>query len=115
MALSLEQLSAYRDENRVLLVFAPSADDARYLEQKGWLEARGADLQERDLLVFYLLAPDATPVRERFGVAEGSFTVALIGKDSSEKERYNNPVQPDALFETVDQMPVRRREMAEDA
>lgn len=114
MNLSLKQLESYRDEKRVLLIFAPSANDAGYLEQKEWLEAHNADLQERDLVVFYLLPSDATPLLEHFDITESSFTVVLIGKDGSGKERYDNPVQPKALFRTIDQMPMRRREMAEE-
>ena len=113
MTLTPDQLVAYRDEKRVLLVFAPSAVDAGYLEQKRGLEAYQTELQDRDMSVFYLLPSDAAPLYEHFGVGENSFTVVLIGKDGTEKERYDNPVQPDDLFSTIDQMPMRRREIAE--
>lgn len=112
MHLTLAELVAYRDERRVLLVFAPSADDVGYLEQRRGLEARQADLQDRDLSIFYLSPSGAAPLYERFGVGESSFTVVLVGKDGTEKKRYDEPVQPDDLFSTVDQMPMRRREMA---
>ena len=114
MNLTLDQLAAYRDEKRVLLVFAPFADDGRYVEQKRELEARQAELQDRDMSVFYLLPSGAAPLYENFSVSENSFTVVLIGKDGTEKERYGTPVQPDDLFGTIDQMPMRLREMAEE-
>ena len=112
MTITLDQLAAYRDEKRVLLVFAPFADDERYVEQKLGLEARQAELQDRDMSVFYLSPSDAAPLYEHFSVSENSFTVVLIGKDGTEKERYGTPVQPDDLFGTIDQMPMRRREMS---
>ncbi len=111
MNLSLEQLAGYRNEKRVLLVLAPSESDAGYLEQKRGLEARQTDLQNRNMSVFYLLPSGAAPLYEHFGVSESSFTVVLIGKDGTEKKRYDKPVQPDDLFGTIDQMPMRRREM----
>lgn len=112
MTITLDQLAAYRDEKRVLLVFAPFADDERYVEQKRGLEARQAELQDRDMSVFYLSPSDAAPLYEHFSVSENSFTVVLIGKDGTEKKRYGTPVQPDVLFGTIDQMPMRRREMS---
>ena len=112
MNLSLDQLAAYRDQKRGLLVFAPAAEDAGYLDQRRELEALQAELFDRDMSVFYLLPSDAALLYEYFGVGESSFTVVLIGKDGTEKERYNRPVQPSDLFNTVDQMPMRRREMS---
>ena len=49
-------------------------------------------------------------VVEYYGVA-GGFTVILIGKNGGEKKRFLEPVQPAALFDIIDQMPMRRREM----
>lgn len=111
MYLTLDKLAAYRDEKRLLLVFAPSAEDEKYMEQKRGLEAHQAELQDRDISVFYLLPSDAALLHKRFSVSERSFTVVLIGKDGTEKKRYDRPVQPDDLFSTIDQMPMRRREM----
>ena len=53
----------------------------------------------------------AAALRERYAVPEGAFAVVLIGKDGGEKERYDKPVQPDVLYEVIDAMPMRRREM----
>ena len=114
MTITLDELATYRDEKRVLLVFAPSAEDERYMAQKRGLEACQADLQDRDLSVFYLLLSDAAPLYEHFGVREDSFTVVLVGKDGTEKGRYDSLVQPDDLFGTIDQLPMRCREMAEE-
>ena len=114
MTITLDELAAYRDEKRVLLVFAPSAEDERYVEQKRGLESRQADLQDRDMSVFYLFPPEAAPLYRHFVVSENSFTVVLVGKDGTEKERYDRPVSSNDLFGTIDRMPMRRREMAEE-
>ncbi len=112
MNLSLEQLAVYRDEKRALLVFTPSAEDERYVEQKRGLEARQADLQDRDMSVFYLLLSNSAPLYEYFGVSENSFTIVLVGKDGTEKKRHDRPVRPEDLYSIVDQMPMRRREIS---
>jgi len=119
-------LDAYRGQNRLLLVFAPSLEDSRVLEQKRLLELQEAEMEERDLLIFYLF-PDvpgelggyelesevAGTLRERFNVREDAFTVLLIGKDGTEKERSEEPVPPESLFAKIDRMPMRQQEARE--
>ncbi len=131
-------LSPYRWQNRLLLVFAPSPKDGAYGEQMRLLEGESAALEDRDLLVFQLFetsgglretSPDtaslntaslntaslntAAALRERYGVAENTFTIILIGKDGGEKERHSAPVAPETLYAVIDAMPMRRREMRE--
>ncbi len=103
------RLERYGDRNRVLLVFVPSAEDKNYLEQKRLLEDAESGLTERDLVV--LITDSSDPLRADYGVSE--FTVVLIGKDGTEKERFSEPVKPASLFSIIDQMPMRRREMKE--
>ena len=119
-------LSPYRWQNRLLLLFAPSPEDGAYGEQMRLLENETAALEDRDLLVFHLFgdsggleaAPPFTPspevtatLRERYDVAEDAFTVILVGKDGGEKERYRAPVAPETFYSAIDAMPMRRREM----
>ena len=51
--------------------------------------------------------------RDHFNVSE-DFVVILIGKDGGEKERFLEPVEPAYLFNLIDQMPMRRREVKEE-
>lgn len=124
-------LAEHRWRHRLLLLFAPTADDARYREQLERLEPRAADLDERDLLVVHLLAAspgdaagrpedpvggaeDAARLRDAFTDAEPSdFRVVLVGKDGGGKGRWAEPVDLDAVFAMIDAMPMRRREMRE--
>ncbi len=116
-------LEAFRHQNRVLLVFAPSPDDPRCVAQKRLLFGASEGLGGRDLRVLYFFeqvlehpederftAGAAKVLRERFRVTE-RFTTLLIGKDGTEKARTREPVHPEDLFRTVDQMPMRQREM----
>ena len=114
-------LSPYRWQNRLLLLFAPSPEDRAYGEQMRLLENETAALEDRDLLVFHLFGDsggleDTSPevaanLRERYDVAEDAFTVILVGKDGGEKERYRAPVAPETFYSAIDAMPMRRREM----
>jgi len=50
---------------------------------------------------------------ERFGVAHSAFRTVLVGKDGAEKRRDAAPVTARSLFDTIDAMPMRQREMRE--
>lgn len=107
---SAAELETYKNHSRVLLVFAPSAKDESYLEQKRLLGDAETGLRERDVVVLEPTGKTSQPFRDRFDVFK-SFTVVLIGKDGGEKERFLELVQPALLFGVIDQMPMRRREI----
>lgn len=50
-------------------------------------------------------------LRERFGVAEDAFALILVGKDGTEKRRDEAPVPLQAIFDEIDAMPMRQREL----
>ena len=118
-----EPLAEHAWEDRPLVIFAPSRDDATYRRQVAALEANEEGLQERDVAVYRIfergesLGPDgplseeaAIALRDRFDPREG-FTILLVGKDRTEKLRRREVLSGDELFETIDAMPMRRREM----
>lgn len=51
--------------------------------------------------------------RQALGVGEGPFAAVLVGKDGTVKLRSDEPVPAEELFDLVDAMPMRRREMRE--
>ncbi|ADI13702.1 DUF4174 domain-containing protein [Truepera radiovictrix] len=121
-----DPLATHRGTHRLLLLFAPAADDARYLEQVRRLQGVEDALAERDLRVFHLFErgqgvagssevfPEtAQRLREAFSVAPEDFAAVLVGKDGTEKARYGAPVEPADLFGVIDQMPMQRQEMRE--
>ncbi len=126
---SSTDLAQYRWQNRLILLFAPSPEDARYQEQATLLEEAGAGLQDRDLIIFHLLGGtgylnkagsadeqnltqnEVEALRERFGVGENGFALLLVGKDGTVKRRAEEVVSVDDLFNQIDAMPMRRREM----
>jgi len=117
-------LIPYVWRSRPLLVFAPSREDDRYIVQRRMVDQAALGFERRDLVWFGIfeegqcIAPDysihssdAERLRERFGIRYGGFGVQLIGKDGSVKLSSDRPVPEDALFDVIDQMPLRQREM----
>ena len=115
-------LQSVRDRQRVLLVF--SNGNNQLAEAQLTIAAEHIDgFRERDLLLVGIAgsnpalhsavlspAEDAAQ-RKRFHVAEGQFTVMLIGKDGGEKLRSHQPIPWETLRSTIDAMPMRQDEM----
>jgi hypothetical protein len=117
-------LGQYQWKKRLLLVFAPSDHDAAYQKLNEQLQTSAKELAERDLMVFHLLAAekgwvDETPISkdsvrslyQEYGVRDETLTLVLIGKDGGEKMRQTPPFDLQAIFERIDAMPMRQREM----
>jgi hypothetical protein len=120
------ELKGYLWKNRLVLVFAPSGDDARYRGLEKELREQGNAIVERDLLVFHVFengvsrlgrspidAQSAALLRDRFSVNPGQFLVVLIGKDGGEKLRRGGEVDITEIFSLIDSMPMRQREVRE--
>jgi hypothetical protein len=125
-----QTLVQMRECYRPLLVFAPSAGDARLAAQREALDSAADDMMDRDVLLVPVLvggaggfvapldapyvvlgAAEMADVRRRFGVAAGSFRVVLLGKDGGVKLRSSEPLAVDRLDSLIDGMPMRRLEM----
>ena len=83
---------------RILVIFAPSREDAAYQKQAAELLADWAGLIERDFVV-----------QTRFNAP--AFSVVLIGKDGGEKLHQDALLTARDLFAMVDAMPMRRAEL----
>ena len=117
-------LSDYRWQHRVLLIFAPSERSPVYQQQIQQWKAHLEGIRERDLKLVEVLATgesqaDGQPItpaaaerlRQQFKVKTQDFLVILVGKDGTEKRRNQTPVEPSVLFRTIDAMPMRQQEM----
>lgn len=124
---SIVTLGELRDKARPLLIFAPSAQDLRLLDQKGVLAANQRAAAERDLVAVAVpakgevtvgktLAPEeAAEARRRFHVKAGEFAVVLVGKDGGEKLKSAKPLPFKRLADLIDGMPMRQQEMRQKA
>lgn len=119
-------LADYRWQHRVLLVFTPAREADAYRDQMRQWADRDPGFAERDLLRIEiagevggrlgenpLTVASARRLRSRFEVPPSAFRVVLIGKDGTEKRRDDAPVSASSLFDTIDAMPMRQREMRE--
>ena len=112
----VERIKAQRWQKRVIVLCAPTAESAELKQQKTSLAAAEAQMQERDMLVLEAVETSLSPaekqyVRQTLGVAPGSFAIVLVGKDGGVKRKETSPIAPQALFKTIDTMPMRRQEM----
>lgn len=123
-------LGAHRWKHRLLFVFAPTVDAAPFAQQQSLWATRAEGFADRDLRIYTVIGMDAgtyraTPdaegrpltresarrLRNRVEVSADDFAVVLVGKDGGEKRRDLAPVEADAIFETIDAMPMRQSEM----
>lgn len=120
------ELSEYRWQNRLLLIFAPSAAAPEVMAQRQRFAEQSTAFADRELLTFYLfdqgmgeadhytVDPRATAdLRDHFDVT-ADFAVVLVGKDGGAKDRFTQPVAPDEIYALIDAMPMRQREMQEE-
>lgn len=104
MAVGLD-LDQFVMKKRVLLVCAPDPEDARYEEQRVYLEENDAALQEWKIVVFGIfedgpsfaedrpLSHDVSArARERFGVEEGAFGLHLLDLDGTRILQSSEPL-----------------------
>ena len=124
------QLDAHRWEQRLLFVFAPSADAESLAVQAERFDGHDAGFHERDLLLLTITGADTGTLREapgaearalthtaverlydHFDVPADAFRVVLVGKDGTEKRRDAEPVTVRFVFDTIDAMPMRQREL----
>lgn len=100
-------LDVYAWAARPVLLFAPSPEDAAYLEQMRRFRAIEAELKERDVVVLSDTVPDAAgALREEF--RPDGFLMVLVGKDGGNKLQREAPIRAEDLLSTIDAMPMRR-------
>lgn len=118
------KLSNYQWQNRILLVFAPSTDSSQYRQQIQAWQADMPGTDDRDLKLVQILGTgesqidgrslsslSADRLRQQFGISHEEFAVILVGKDGTEKQRSQTPIDLALLFRTIDAMPMRQQEM----
>jgi hypothetical protein len=105
-----DRLAPYRWKARLVLALASGAGDPRLSEQRRIFAAMGQGAAERDLVLVEALGAEAELYRRRLGAGPEDFAL-LIGKDGGLKLAAPTPLGPEALFPTIDAMPMRRQEM----
>lgn len=119
-----ELFEDYLWQNRLVLVFSPRADNGQLLRQREILAEAAEGLKDREIVNWEFVYLDSVnvdgkqkvhlstnPFYSEYDVAYRDFTFILIGKDGEVKMRENKPVEAEKLFEIIDAMPMRQREM----
>ena len=125
-AIAADPLAGLKGQKRPLLLFTKSRSDARLDKQLDLLRDYRPDLRDRDVVVLRTTGSEETrsaigytsinrgAAREllrRFQPADVGLTVILIGKDGTEKNRWQRLVQPQEIFDLIDAMPTRKDEI----
>jgi hypothetical protein len=116
-------LDALQWRHRVVLLFAPSADDPLLRAAREELARAACEARERDIVVVEAVAGeplridgkpagDAGELRGRYGIPNERFAALLIGKDGGVKRRDDSAPDLAGLFAQIDAMPMRRQEAA---
>jgi hypothetical protein len=113
----------YRWKYRPVLIFAPTKQNAQFVEQKRVIAAAQGAFQDRDIVVVYVVGnrvstqfgprpgSSAAALRNAYSVGQGEFRAILIGKDGGVKLRSSKPFSRLRLSRVIDAMPMRRQEM----
>lgn len=104
MAVGLD-LDQHQMKNRVLLVFAPEPEDARYEEQHAYLNEERDELDDWNVVVFGIFEDgpsfaedravsheESARARREFGLQEGEFGIRLIDLDGTAILRSSEPL-----------------------
>jgi hypothetical protein len=106
-------LAGYRWKNRVLVVVAPSRQDANLVTQRRIFEQNAKGMAERQIVLVEAAGDDdrARAIRSQLGADDKAFKVLLVGKDGNTAVSSTRPFSAAELFGKVDAMPMRRDEM----
>ena len=103
-------LAQFQWTNRLLVIFADTGNDPRFVEQMDLLRGQSDQLAERDVIV--LLDTDPTlksRLRER--MRPRGFAIVLVGKDSQIRLRKPFPWSVREISRAIDKSPLRQREL----
>lgn len=103
-------LSEYLWKNRVLVVFADTDRDPRYLQQLEMIEALPDALIERDVVVLTDTGPAAKSAL-RTQLRPRGFMMALVEKDGVVYLRRPRPLTVRELTASIDKHPLRQQEI----
>ena len=124
--MAADPLKSLQWEKRPLLLFAKSRSFAPLDKQVDLLRSYRPDLEERDMVVLSTTGRQETSaaigyvsinrgtarqLKKRFEPQAKGLTIILVGKDGTEKARWQQIVEPQVIFDLIDSMPMRQDEI----
>ena len=108
-------ISAMKWERRILLISAPTNEDAELATQRRIIARWKVEGAARDLSVVKVVGNKVTgatdtaaALRQKYRLSATGFTALLVGKDGLEKLRSTKPIPSTVLKATIDAMPMRQ-------
>ena len=98
-------LSQYQWKNRLIITFSSVLDHPRILSIRDEIEEKRCEFDNRHLVHLHVVTRDKD---------KDYYNIMLIGKDGGVKMEGPN-VTLQAMFDKIDTMPMRRREMTRDS
>ena len=117
-----DPLTQFRWEKRIIVVVSDSMSDELIKEQIELLNQFPEEFEDRDLILIEVYNDRSQIQGKRSTSTEhssliskfstnGDFSLCLIGKDGGTKLRSEEVVNPLEIFQLIDSMPMRQREM----
>ena len=115
-------LEAYRWQNRLVVVAAPSPSDPLLGRQKAQAAKDASGWEDHKLRLLevvagavkdngVVLAAEGDRILDRLRLDRERFSVVLVGLDGTVKLRQEIPISNRQLFSLIDAMPMRREEL----
>ena len=104
------EVDTFQWTNRVLLIFADSENDPRFVSQMALIAQDTAALTTRDVVVVTDTDPTAkSPLRQKF--RSRGFSLVLLAKDGTVTLRKPRPWPMRDISHSIDKLPLRRQEI----
>ena len=106
------ELNQYLWKNRIIITLAKDEDHPDLMRLKAEMKENKCEILNRDLLHFNFI--NDHEIKNLTAINDKSFRILLIGKDGGVKYESNRFISLIQLFELIDSMPIRQREMQHD-
>ena len=114
-AMTSIDLKEHRWKDRVILIFAAHEEVEDYQTMSRALADQSESVEERDLVIYHLLldgeSEAAAELEAELELDVEEFYIVLIGKDGGIKMQSDQALEPRAIFDRIDGMPMRQREI----
>lgn len=121
----IKSLDDFQWENRLLIIYTEGKNSSPLEEQLAEISRNKNGYKDRDLKVILLkdkeieiwdseqsIQLEFMQIIKELNINQNkSYQNLLIGKDGGVKLRSNSPISNEKLFDTIDAMPMRQREM----
>ncbi|UZO79490.1 DUF4174 domain-containing protein [Aquimarina sp. ERC-38] len=124
MVLTAQNLKKHQWNKRVILMMADSFENKNLVTQIAYFKDQKKELSERKIIIYHVtpnyyrkeggknhLELGQATIYQEYHRSSEDFSMVLIGLDGGVKKNFDQPQPPEVVYELIDSMPMRRREM----